>query len=718
MVPRSLTPPPGEANARRRPLGYHRAVILHAAPVMLGALCVLAVAYRYYSAFIAAKVLVLDDARTTPAHTLRDGHNFVPTSKWVLFGHHFAAISGSGPLIGPTLAAQFGFAPGFLWLLAGVVLAGSVHDFVILTASMRKNGRSLAELVRDELGVVPGIVAVIAILAVIVVAISGLGIVVVGALAESAWGTFTVGASIPIALLMGLYTYKLAPGPNAVRNATIAGIALLLLALVFGKHVQDTPALAEHFRFSRTTITLVIAGYGFVASVLPVWMLLCPRDYLSSYLKIGTIALLVGGVLLVNPRIEAPMFSEWIGGGGPIIKGPLFPFVFVTIACGAISGFHALVSSGTTPKMISKESDARLIGYGAMLMEGLVGLTALIAATSLPVDDYLAINTDPKVAVVAEGAAPGLFRANELPRVLAQLNGVDRAALGVGPGDTLAALRGREVPLSVALSLSNATLAAGGYHVDPAESAPITLTHDDFARLGISVTDLPRLAASSNERIAARTGGGVSLAVGMARIFAGVPFVRSLGDLVAYWYHFAIMFEALFILTTIDTGTRVGRFLVQEVLGKLAKPLGRSDSLPAGVLATLLVVGGWTAFLLTGSVQTIWPMFGIANQLLAVVALAVGTTYLLRERGGKPALLTFLPLCFLTTTTLTAGVQGIWRIYLPLAASADPKKALQGWSSTAFTAVLLVCVVFLLGAAARRWFALLRAGAPIAARTA
>ena len=691
---------------------YHRAVTLHAAPVMLGALCVLAIAYRYYSKLVAAKALFLDDSRVTPAHTLSDGHNFVPTSKWVLFGHHFAAISGSGPLIGPTLAAQFGFAPGFLWILAGVVLAGAVHDFVILTASMRRNGRSLAELVREELGVWPGLVAMIAILAIIVIAIAGLGIVVVGALAESAWGTFTVGASIPIAFLMGLYTHKLAPGPNAVRNSTIGGIVLLLVALVVGKYVQDTPALAQYFRFSRTTITLVIAAYGFIASVLPVWLLLCPRDYLSSYLKIGTIALLVVGVVLVNPRIEAPMFSQWIAGGGPIIKGPLFPFVFVTIACGAISGFHGLVSSGTTPKMISKESDARMIGYGAMLMEGLVGLTALIAATSLPVDDYLAINTDPKIPLVAEIGANGLFRAEDLPRVLTQLEPADRAALGLPTDATAATLAGRELPLSVVLTLSNRALAAGGYHVDPAEDEPISLTHDDFARLGVSVTDLPRLAASSNERIAARTGGGVSLAVGMARIFANLPIVRGLGDVLAYWYHFAIMFEALFILTTIDTGTRVGRFLVQEFLGKLFKPLDRSDSVPAGVLATLLVVGGWTAFLLTGSVQTIWPMFGIANQLLAVVGLTVGTTYLLRERGPKPALFTFLPLCFIGTTTITAGVQGILRIYLPLAHSADAQKSVQGWSSTAFTSVLLVCVVFVLAAAVRKWAQLLRARRP------
>jgi carbon starvation protein len=705
-------PAPVRAQDPRLPV-RSAAVTLHAAPVMLGALCVLAIAYRYYSAFVAARALALDDARETPAHRLADGQNFVPTSRWVLFGHHFAAISGSGPLIGPTLAAQFGFAPGFLWLLAGVVLAGAVHDLVILVASTRRDGRSLAELAREELGPWPGIVAMVAILAIVVIAIAGLGIVVVGALAESAWGTFTVGASIPIALLMGLYTYKLRPGRTAVRDSTLGGVALLLVALVVGKWVQDSPGLAEHFRLSRTTITLGIAAYGFVASVLPVWMLLCPRDYLSSYLKIGTIALLVLGVVLVNPRIEAPMFSEWIGGGGPIIKGPLFPFVFVTIACGAISGFHALVSSGTTPKMLSKESDARPIGYGAMLMEGLVGLTALVAATSLPTNDYVAINTDPKVPLVATGGGgPALFRAEDLPAVSATLTAQERAALGLGRDGsgplTPEALAGREVPLSVALSLGNRTLSAAGYHVDPAAPEPTSLTHDDFARLGVSVTELPDLAASADERIAARTGGGVSLAVGMARIFARVPLLRGLGDLLAYWYHFAIMFEALFILTTIDTGTRVGRFLVQEFLGKLARPLGRSDSVPAGVLATALVVGGWTAFLLTGSVQTIWPMFGIANQLLAVVALAVGTTYILRERGPRPALVTFLPLCFVGATTITAGVQGIARIYLPLARSGDPEKALQGWSSTAFTAVLLGCVAFILAFAIARWARLLR----------
>lgn len=685
---------------------------------MIGALCVLAIAYRYYSAFIAAKALALDPERVTPAHEFNDGQNFVPTNKWVLFGHHFAAISGSGPLIGPTLAAQFGFAPGFLWILIGVVLAGAVHDFVILVASTRTGGRSLAEITREELGPVPGLVAMVAILTIVIIAIAGLGIVVVGALAESAWGTFTVGASIPIAFAMGIYSYKIKKG--AIAQSTVFGVIALFAALFFGKHVQDGP-LGALFRFDRTTITLAIATYGFVASVLPVWMLLCPRDYLSSYLKIGTIGLLVLGVILVNPTIQTPLFSQWIHGGGPIVKGPLFPFVFVTIACGAISGFHGLISSGTTPKMISRETDARTIGYGAMLMEGVVGLTALIAASSLPVNDYLAINTDPQVRVVA--AAPGragIVRDRaELDRLLASMSAQDRRTAGIGSGDAAAVQQfsTRTLPLSKVLSLSNTALASAGYHVDPREHEPTGLSNEDFARLGVAVTDLPQLAASTHERIAARTGGGVSLAVGMARIFAGLPFVRGAKDLLAYWYHFAIMFEALFILTTIDTGTRVGRFLVQEFLGHVWKPLARTESVPASVLATAIVVGGWTTFLLTGSVQTIWPMFGIANQLLAVVGLTVGTTVILRRSGPRYAWITGAPLLFVGTTTITAGVRGVRDIYWPLTQRPDPALRFQGWVDTLFTSVLLCCVVVIVGYAIVTWRALLQRKTPTSAPT-
>ncbi|HTM46974.1 MAG TPA: carbon starvation CstA family protein, partial [Polyangiaceae bacterium] len=378
---------------------------------MLTALGVLAIGYRYYSAFLASKVLCLDNNRVTPAHTLSDGHNFHPTNKWVLFGHHFAAITGAGPLIGPVLAAQFGFYPGFMWIVFGVVLAGAVHDFVILVSSTRRNGRSLAELARDELGPVLGTVTAVAILCIIIVALAGLGNVVVGALAESAWGLFTVAASIPIALLMGLHIHSLRGGSvKGIREASVVGVILLLLALIGGKWIADS-SYADLFRYSKPTITLAIAAYGFVASVLPVWLLLCPRDYLSSYLKLGTIGLLVVGILLVNPAIQMPGFSQFIHGGGPIIKGPLFPFVFITIACGAISGFHALVSSGTTPKMVDKETDCRPIAYGAMLMEGLVGVTALIAACVMPPEDYVAINTDPKIQLVAPAPdQPGLAR--------------------------------------------------------------------------------------------------------------------------------------------------------------------------------------------------------------------------------------------------------------------------------------------------------------------
>lgn len=688
---------------------------MNAAPIMIATLCVLVIAYRYYSAFIAAKVLVLDNARVTPAHSLRDNHNYVPTHRWVLFGHHFAAISGSGPLIGPTLAAQFGFAPGFIWLLAGVVLAGAVHDFVILTASTRLQGRSLGEIARHELGVVPGIVSMVAILTIVVIAIAGLGIVVVGALAESAWATFTVSASIPIALAMGIYTYRIRKG--AIRESTIGGIVLLLLALVAGKYLQDS-SMGEWLRFSKTHITLGIAAYGFIASVLPVWLLLCPRDYLSSYLKIGTIALLVIGVIVVNPRIEAPMVTHWVAGGGPIVKGPLYPFVFITIACGAISGFHALVASGTTSKMLSKESDARPIGYGAMLMEGLVGITALIAATSMPVNDYLAINTDPPVALMqvsdhdgraAQRPSGTLLRdAEDLERFEHSLSSADRRTLGLDAGQPVLSIAQKPISLSKVLSLSNRALAAAGYHVDPHDPQPTSLTHHDFKRLGVAVEDLPRLAKSTNERIAARTGGGVSLAVGMARIFAGLPLLRGFKDLVSYWYHFAIMFEALFILTTIDTGTRVGRFLVQEFLGRVYPPLGRSDNVLAGIVATALVVGGWTLFLLTGSIQTIWPMFGIANQLLAVIALAIGTTIILRTRNARYALVTFLPFIFVGTTTVTAAIQSILTIYIPLTRSPEPVVVLQGWIDAGFTAILLACVALIVGYALRQWIGLIK----------
>ena len=673
---------------------------------MLTALAVLALAYRYYSAFIAAKVLCLDDTRLTPAHTLNDGHNFHPTNKWVLFGHHFAAITGAGPLIGPVLAAQFGFLPGYLWILFGVVLAGSVHDFVILVSSTRRGGRSLAELARDELGPTLGTVTAIAILCIIIVALAGLGNVVVGALAESAWGMFTVALSIPIALLMGGHIYGIRQGSvRGIREASLFGVILLLAALVGGKYLADS-SYAEWFRLSRTNITLAIAAYGFIASVLPVWLLLCPRDYLSSYLKLGTIGLLVVGVIIVNPPIQMPAVTEYIHGGGPIIKGPLFPFVFITIACGAISGFHALVSSGTTPKMVDKERNCRPIAYGAMLLEGLVGITALIAACVMPPEDYVAINSDPKVALVQSGAnSTGLARSlDQLKGAEIALTPHDRSLLSLAAGAPITTLAGQKLPASKLLALSNPTLAALGYDVDPESNHATSFEDADFARLGIKVKELPSLSRHAGEVVAARTGGGVSLAVGMARVFSGLP---GMSTLISYWYHFAIMFEALFILTTIDTGTRIGRFLMHEFLGRFSPELGKSNSHVGAFLATALIVGGWTYFILTGNISTIWPMFGIANQLLACAALCVGTTIILRESSKKAyAWVTVGPLCFVSITTITAGIESVLSIYYPMSRVAATR--VTGLVNMTVVSVLLCGVVFIILGSASRWLTLLK----------
>jgi carbon starvation protein len=716
---------------------------MHAIWWMLTALAVLALAYRYYSAFLAARVLALDESRQTPAYRYEDGQNFHPTNKWVLFGHHFAAISGAGPLIGPVLAAQFGFLPGFLWILFGVVIAGAVQDFVILVGSVRHEGKSLAEIARDELGPGIGTVTGVAILFILVVALAGLGRVVVEALAESSWGVFTIGSSVPIALGMGLYIYKLRGGTDrAIREATIAGVVLLLLALVAGKSVQDGP-LGETLRLSPTALTASIAAYGFIASVLPVWMLLCPRDYLSSYLKIGTIFLLIAGILVVNPEIHMPLVNEVLDQGkiqvgadtfGRVVPGKVFPFVFITIACGAISGFHSLVASGTTPKMVKRETDCRAIGYGAMLMEGLVAITALIAASTLPPPDYFAINTDPPVALVAGPDHRGLARS---PADLAALDapGVldahDRALLGLKPGQTAASLAAppagappaaagappaaagappagappATLKASQALHLSNRALSTLGYSADPHAAHASELTEADLLRLGIRVTDLPGLSREANEVVAARTGGAVSLAIGMARIFSGLPGMRVL---LSYWYHFAIMFEALFILTTIDSGTRIARFVLQEFIGRHVPRFADPSWKPGALISTGLIVGGWSYFILTGSIGTIWPMFGVANQLLAMTALCVGTTMILRQ-AARPAhaLVTLIPLCFVGTTTTTAGVQALFLIYLPM--TRNPATATVGRINAFVIASLLVCVCLVLAGSIRKWMELLSA---------
>jgi carbon starvation protein len=588
---------------------------MRALPLLIGAVCVALIAYRYYSAFIATKVLVLDDSAVTPAHRLADGHNFVPTSKLVLFGHHFAAITGAGPLVGPTLAAQFGYLPGYLWILIGVVLGGAVHDFVILTASMRRDGRSLADIARAEIGPVSGAIASFAVLFIVTIAIAAMGKVVVNALAESAWGTFTIGATVPIALLMGLWMYVLRKGK--IGEATVVGVLLLLGCVAGGKWIAES-SFAPYFLLSEHTLTLAIAGYGFIASVLPVWMLLCPRDYLSSYMKIGTIAALILGIAIVNPELKAPAFSQFMDGG-PVVPGKIFPFVFITIACGAISGFHGLVASGTTPKMINKESDARPIGYGAMLMEAIVGVVALVAASSLAPGDYFAINVAP----------------------------------------------------------------------------------DKFALLGLETESLTELSEQIGERLAGRAGGAVSLAVGMSQIFSALPGFRSL---VSYWYHFAIMFEALFILTTVDTGTRVARFLVQELLGKVSPKLGRPDFVPGSLLATSLVCASWGYLVWTGSIQTIWPMLGISNQLLACIALCTATTLTINRGRGRYAWVTLLPLSFVGVATETAGYQLIRDQFVPkLIGSGDPSKVFQGYLLSSVCIIAMASLVIIFLDAARRW---------------
>src|SRR5262245_27570490 len=479
---------------------------MHALYIIVPVLAILALAYRYYSAFIATRVMVLDDTRTTPAHTKYDGANYYPTSKWVLFGHHFAAIAGAGPLVGPVLAAQFGYAPGLIWLVAGVCLMGAVQDFFWLWASTRRGGRSLADIARTEVGTVAGITAAIAVLAVLIIAMAGLGIVVVNALADSPWATFTIFMTIPLAVVMGFYMFQWRKGN--VREATIVGIVVLFLAVVFGKNVAESESVGRWFVLSRHGVTVAMALYTIAASVLPVWMLLTPRAYLSTFMKIGVIALLVLGVVIINPELKAPAFSEYVNGGGPVFSGALFPFVFITIACGAISGFHALVSTGTTSKMVDKEPDIRPIGYGAMLVEGVVGIVALITAAALHPNDYYAINTSPEV----------------------------------------------------------------------------------FQGLGLSVVNLPELEREVGEVVTGRTGGAVSLAVGMAQIFSALPGMRGLMD---YWYHFAIMFEAVFILTTIDSGTRIGRFVLQEFGGRVWKPLRDTNWAPGAYGATIVIVLAW-----------------------------------------------------------------------------------------------------------------------------
>jgi len=574
------------------------------------------IAYRYYSAFLAAKVVALNDHRTTPAHLHKDGQNYHPTNKWVLMGHHFAAIAGAGPLIGPVLAAQFGYVPSFLWLLAGVCLAGAVHDFMILVASIRRRGKSLVEILRHEISPLAASMGAVAIFIIVILALAGLGLAVVNALKGSPWGVFSIAMTIPIALLVGFWMRK---GPQAIGPASAVGVILVTLAVVFGNQVAAS-SLAPFFTLTGGGVIWALALYGFIAAVLPVWMLLTPRDYLSSYMKVGTIAGLVVGIILVHPNLQMPAFSQYMGGGGPIIPGKLFPFVFITIACGAISGFHALVSSGTTPKMLDKESDARMIGYGSMLMEGLVGIVALLSTSALFPADYFAINLSP----------------------------------------------------------------------------------EKFAALGLTPVNLQHLSEAVGENVAGRPGGAVSLALGFAQIFSGFPGLESL---MGYFYHFMIMFEALFILTTIDAGTRVARFLFQEFIGKAWKEFENPNWLPGTLISTGLVVFFWAYLILAGTVSTIWPMFGTANQLLASIALCAATSAIINSGRARYAWVTFLPMLFVAVTTLTACYLNISDNFLPM--TANPAKAFQGWMDIAFTVVIMACAVVVLWESFARWYHIL-----------
>ena len=722
-------------------------ILLHAMPVMIVVLCCLAIAYRYYSAVLAAKVACLDDTRATPATRLNDGQNYHPTNKWVLFGHHFAAISGAGPLIGPVLAIQYGFAPGLVWLVIGVCLAGAVQDMLVMAASVRRDGKSIAEIARHELGRPAAIIASVAILFIVIIALAGLGFVVVKALGGeevklaagtqvilprvgesaieiektdagvvldfppgctllqeptrtkftkrseafrvrcpkapnvvrpvrstllaalpgkpdpnfhqeepaiytlpagctqvvpgSSWGTFTIACTIPIALLTGLWMYRIRPG--RVVEASLIGGTLTLVAVVVGEPVSRS-AIAHYFSLTREQTILALGVYGFIAAVLPVWLLLGPRDYLSSFLKIGTVALLVVSVCVANPAMQAPPVNEVFINGGPTFPGHLFPFVFICVMCGAISGFHSLVSSGTTPKMVEKDSHIRGIGYGAMLIEGLVGVVALIAAAALPAELYYAINVP-----------------------------IDQAPKYQKPLDEVYAKYGVNLPPQ-----SN----------DPALKAQPDPHDRDLGKIEEKV---------GGESLRGRTGGAVTLAVGMSLVFEDAfRWIGVKGEgLLKYWYHFAIMFEALFILTTIDAGTRIARFLFQETAGRVYKPFGRPDWLPGAILASAIVTGGWCWLVSAGSIMTIWPMFGIANQLLAVLALSLVTTWLVNHGRGRYAWVTITPMLFVCSTTLTAGVKVVM--------IESSKGTTVGTLNASLTVFVITCVLTLLFWSAARW---------------
>jgi len=628
-------------------LALARGETISAAWVVIAGLCSYAVAYRFYARFIAHRVFELNPRRATPAERLENGRDFVPTTKWVLYGHHFSAISGAGPLVGPTLAAQFGFLPGTIWLIAGVILGGAVQDFVVLCCSMRRNGKSLGQMAKDEVNPVAGMAAMVAIFAIMIILLAVLALVVTNALRDSPWGLFTIAATIPIALLMGVWMTRFRPG--RVPEATAIGIALLIAALYGGRWVSQNPTFATAFAWSGTEIAWAVMIYGFAASVLPVWLLLTPRDYLSAFMKVGTILVLGTAIIMLMPPLKMPAITQFVDGSGPVFAGKWFPFAFITIACGAVSGFHALVASGTTPKMLMRETDAPLVGYGSMLTESLVGLMALIAAATLDPGVYFAMNV---------GAAT------------------------LGPTADTAAAR----------------IAEWGFTVSPAQ--------------------LDMLAKEMGEAtLLSRTGGAPSLAVGMAGILSKVFS----GGGLALWYHFAIMFEAIFILTTIDAGTRVGRFMLQELLGHVWSPMARLSWYPSILIASVLVVAAWGYFLYQGvvdplgGINSLWPLFGIANQLLAAVALCISTTIIIKMDKLRYAWVTLIPLAWLATATLTAGWQkvfsedprlGFLAHAASLANSTDPNAARMIFNDRLDAGIALffmAVVIVVIAASVREW---------------
>ncbi|PWR70434.1 carbon starvation protein A [Methanospirillum stamsii] len=585
---------------------------MNAIVILIIAFCVFALAYRYYGLFIATRVLELDENRRTPAESFNDMHDFHPTNKYVLFGHHFAAIAGAGPLIGPVLAAQFGYLPGLLWILIGAVVAGAVHDMVVLFASVRFDGKSLSLIAGELIGKRAGLIASLSILFILMLTLAGLSLAVVKALYMSPVNTFTVLATIPIALLMGVYLYRFRPGD--ILGASLIGLVLLIIVILAGPLLGQIPFISTYLALGETPLRIMIPAYGFIAAALPVWLLLCPRDYLSTFLKIGTILILAVGVFIIQPEIQMPAVTEFFNGGGPIIPGSAIPFLFITIACGALSGFHSTIGTGTTPKMISNERDIYFVGYGAMLMEGFVSIMALIAACALIPADYFAINVAPAV----------------------------------------------------------------------------------YSTLGMVPVQLPELESLIGEDLSGRTGGAVSLAVGMVSIFARIPFFEGL---LSYWYHFAIMFEAVFVLTAVDTGTRVGRYLLQELLGQVIPKFHDRKWIPGVIISGFIFTFAWGYLLYTGEISTIWPLFGMSNQLLAATGLIIGTTLLIKMGKQKYMWITAIPGLAMIPITFYAGYLNILN-YLNM-------NSPQGYLLTGISIILMILLSLVLIEAIYNWYDLI-----------